>query len=135
MFAALSVPSFRRYVGGRPLSLIGTWAETVAGHGETAATQITALLYVGYNFAAALISVSAAWRGDRNNPVQRLAVGSVLFAAGYVWLTDGGEPLLLLPGFPPYRTRRRLRRDRRERGRVPSLRWRVVTEGRSRSRR
>jgi MFS family permease len=30
MFAALSVPNFRRYVAGQSLSLIGTWAETVA---------------------------------------------------------------------------------------------------------
>jgi MFS family permease len=29
-FAALSVPNFRRYVAGQSLSLIGTWAETVA---------------------------------------------------------------------------------------------------------
>ena len=29
-FAALAVPNFRRYVGGQSLSLIGTWAETVA---------------------------------------------------------------------------------------------------------
>ncbi|HEY1699594.1 MAG TPA: hypothetical protein VGG75_07775 [Trebonia sp.] len=30
MFAALAVPNFRRYVSGQSLSLIGTWAETVA---------------------------------------------------------------------------------------------------------
>jgi MFS family permease len=30
MFAALSVPNFRRYVAGQTLSLIGTWVETVA---------------------------------------------------------------------------------------------------------
>ena len=30
MFAALRVPNFRRYVAGQSLSLIGTWAETVA---------------------------------------------------------------------------------------------------------
>jgi MFS family permease len=30
MFAALSVPNFRRYVSGQSLSLIGTWVETVA---------------------------------------------------------------------------------------------------------
>jgi MFS family permease len=30
MFAALSVPNFRRYVTGQSLSLIGTWVETVA---------------------------------------------------------------------------------------------------------
>ena len=30
MFAALSVPNFRRYVSGQALSLIGTWVETVA---------------------------------------------------------------------------------------------------------
>jgi MFS family permease len=30
MFAALAVPNFRRYVSGQALSLIGTWAETVA---------------------------------------------------------------------------------------------------------
>jgi MFS family permease len=30
MFAALSVPNFRRYVAGQSLSLIGTWVETVA---------------------------------------------------------------------------------------------------------
>jgi MFS family permease len=30
MFAALAVPNFRRYVTGQSLSLIGTWAETVA---------------------------------------------------------------------------------------------------------
>ncbi len=29
-FAALAVPNFRRYVSGQSLSLIGTWAETVA---------------------------------------------------------------------------------------------------------
>jgi MFS family permease len=30
MFAALTVPNFRRYVSGQSLSLIGTWVETVA---------------------------------------------------------------------------------------------------------
>ena len=30
MFAALTVPNFRRYVAGQSLSLIGTWVETVA---------------------------------------------------------------------------------------------------------
>jgi MFS family permease len=30
MFAALSVPNFRRYIAGQSLSLIGTWVETVA---------------------------------------------------------------------------------------------------------
>ena len=30
MFAALSVPNFRRYVAGQSLSLVGTWVETVA---------------------------------------------------------------------------------------------------------
>jgi MFS family permease len=30
MFAALSVPNFRRFVSGQSLSLIGTWVETVA---------------------------------------------------------------------------------------------------------
>jgi MFS family permease len=30
MFSALAVPNFRRYVSGQPLSLIGTWVETVA---------------------------------------------------------------------------------------------------------
>jgi MFS family permease len=30
MFAALSVPNFRRYTSGQSLSLIGTWVETVA---------------------------------------------------------------------------------------------------------
>lgn len=30
MFAALSVPNFRRYVSGQSLSLVGTWVETVA---------------------------------------------------------------------------------------------------------
>jgi MFS family permease len=30
MFAALSVPNFRRYVVGQSLSLVGTWVETVA---------------------------------------------------------------------------------------------------------
>src|SRR5271154_7051948 len=30
MFAALTVPNFRRYVSGQALSLIGTWVETVA---------------------------------------------------------------------------------------------------------
>jgi hypothetical protein len=30
VFAALSVPNFRRYVAGQSLSLIGTWVETVA---------------------------------------------------------------------------------------------------------
>ncbi len=30
MFAALSVPNFRRYTAGQSLSLIGTWVETVA---------------------------------------------------------------------------------------------------------
>jgi hypothetical protein len=30
IFAALSVPNFRRYVAGQSLSLIGTWVETVA---------------------------------------------------------------------------------------------------------
>jgi MFS family permease len=30
MFAALSVPNFRRYVSGQALSLVGTWVETVA---------------------------------------------------------------------------------------------------------
>jgi len=34
-----------------------------AGHGREAATQLAVLLYVGYNVAAALVSVPAGWHG------------------------------------------------------------------------
>ena len=71
-----------------------------AGHGKTAATQLALLLYVGYNIAAAVISVPAGWHGDRHNPVRVLAAGAVFFAAGYLWFAAGAhQPLVLLPAF------------------------------------
>ena len=71
-----------------------------AGHGETAATQLALLLYVGYNIAAAVISVPAGWHGDRHNPVRVLAAGAVCFAAGYLWFAPGAhQALMLLPAF------------------------------------
>jgi MFS family permease len=58
------------------------------------------LLYVGYNVAAALISVPAGWHGDRYHPVQVLAAGAVIFAAGYAWFAAGShQPLVLLAAF------------------------------------
>jgi MFS family permease len=72
----------------------------IAGHGKTAATQLALFLYIGYNIAAAVISVPAGWHGDRHNPVRVLAAGAVLFAAGYAWFAAGAhQPLLLLPAF------------------------------------
>jgi MFS family permease len=71
-----------------------------AGHGKTAATQLALLLYVGYNIAAALISVPAGHHGDRYHPVRVLAAGAVFFAAGYAWFAAGSDqPLVLLPAF------------------------------------
>lgn len=70
------------------------------GHGKTAATQLALFLYVGYNIAAALVSVPAGRHGDRHNPVRVLAAGAVLFAAGYGWFAAGShQPLVLLPAF------------------------------------
>jgi MFS family permease len=72
----------------------------MAGHGRTAATQLALFLYVGYNIAAAVISVPAGWHGDRHNPVRVLAAGAVFFAAGYLWFAAGAhQPLVLLPAF------------------------------------
>ena len=71
-----------------------------ARHGETAAAQLAILLYVGYNVAAALVSVQAGRHGDRHNSARVLAGGAVLFAAGYVWFAAGpAQPTLLLPAF------------------------------------
>ena len=71
-----------------------------AGHGREAATQLAVLLYVGYNVAAALVSVPAGWHGDRRGPVRVLAGGAVLFAAGYAWFAAGpAGPVALLPAF------------------------------------
>jgi MFS family permease len=71
-----------------------------AGHSETAAAQLAILLYVGYNVAAALVSVPAGRHGDRHNPMRVLAGGAVLFAAGYAWFAAGpAQPALLLPAF------------------------------------
>jgi MFS family permease len=71
-----------------------------ADHGETAATQLALLLYVGYNVAAALISVPAGRHGDRYHPVRVLAAGAVFFAAGYAWFAAGShQPLVLLAAF------------------------------------
>ena len=71
-----------------------------AGHGKTAATQLALLLYIGYNIAAALISVPAGQHGDRYHPVRVLAAGAVFFAAGYAWFAAGSDqPLVLLPAF------------------------------------
>jgi len=71
-----------------------------AGHDTTAATQLALLLYIGYNIAAALISVPAGWHGDRYHPVRVLAAGAVLFAAGYAWFAVGSyRPIVLLPAF------------------------------------
>ena len=71
-----------------------------AGHGGTAATHLALLLYVGYNIAAALISVPAGWHSDRYHPIYVLAAGAVLFAAGYVWFAAGThQPIALLPAF------------------------------------
>jgi MFS family permease len=72
----------------------------MTGHGKTAATQLALFLYIGYNIAAAVISVPAGWHGDRHNPVRVLSAGAVLFAAGYAWFAAGAhQPLLLLPAF------------------------------------
>ena len=69
-------------------------------HGRTAATQLALLLYIGYNIAAALISVPAGRHGDRSHPVRVLAAGAVLFAAGYAWFAAGShQPIVLLPAF------------------------------------
>ena len=71
-----------------------------AGRDPTAATQLALILYIGYNIAAAVISVPAGWHGDRYNPVRVLIIGAVLFAAGYAWFAAGAhQPLLLLPAF------------------------------------
>lgn len=71
-----------------------------AGHGRTAAAQLAVLLYVGYNTAAALVSVPAGRHADRHSPVRVLAGGAVLFAAGYTWFAVGpAQPVLLLPAF------------------------------------
>ena len=71
-----------------------------AGHGKTAATQLALVLYIGYNIAAALISVPAGRHGDRYNPVRVLAAGAVFFAAGYAWFAAGShQPIVLLPAF------------------------------------
>ena len=71
-----------------------------AGHGRTAATQLAVLLYVGYNVAAAVISVPAGRHGDRHSPARVLAGGAALYAAGYAWFAVGpAQPLALLPAF------------------------------------
>lgn len=71
-----------------------------AGHGKTAATQLALLLYVGYNVAAAAVSVPAGRHGDLHNPIRVLAAGAVVFAAGYLWFAAGpGNPAALLPAF------------------------------------
>lgn len=71
-----------------------------AGHGKTAATQLALLLYVGYNIAAAAVSVPAGRHGDLHNPLRVLAAGAVVFAAGYLWFAAGpANPAVLLPAF------------------------------------
>jgi MFS family permease len=71
-----------------------------AGHGKTAATQLALLLYVGYNVAAAAVSVPAGRHGDLHNPLRVLAAGAVVFAAGYLWFAAGPDnPAVLLPAF------------------------------------
>ena len=75
-------------------------SELFARYGRTAATQLALLLYIGYNIAAALISVPAGRHGDRSHPVRVLAAGAVLFAAGYAWFAAGShQPIVLLPAF------------------------------------
>ena len=72
----------------------------MAGHGKAAATQLALFLYVGYNIAAAVISVPAGWHGDRHDPVRVLAAGAVCFAAAYLWFAVGAhQPFVLLPAF------------------------------------
>jgi MFS family permease len=72
----------------------------MAGHSKTAATQLALFLYIGYNIAAAVISIPAGWHGDRHNPIRVLAAGAVMFATGYAWFAAGAhQPLLLLPAF------------------------------------
>jgi len=59
-----------------------------AGHGREAATQLAVLLYMGYNVAAALVSVPAGWHGDRRGPVRVLAGGRCCSRPG----TPGSRP-------------------------------------------
>ena len=71
-----------------------------AGHGQTAATQLALLLYVGYNIADAVSSVPAGWHGDRHNQSGCSPPGGGCFAAGYLWFAAGAHrPLVLLPAF------------------------------------
>ena len=96
----------------------------MAGHGKTAATQLALFLYVGYNIAAAVISVPAGWHGDRRNPVRVLAAGAVFFAAGYLWFAVGRPSAVCAAArLCPGRAGNRLRRDRRERGCCQLCAW------------
>ena len=70
-----------------PPSILRATQLFAAGHGKTAATQLALLLYVGYNVAAAAVSVPAGRHGDLRNPIRVLAAGAVVFAAG-----TGGSP-------------------------------------------
>lgn len=64
------------------------------------ATQLALLLYVVYNLAATLVSVSAGRHGDRHGAPRVLAAGAVCFALAYLWFAAGPSRLLvLLPAF------------------------------------
>ena len=75
-----------------------------ARHGETAAAQLVILLYVGYNMAAALVSVPAGRYGDRHNPVRVLAGrggavrGWVLLVRGPACPAGAAAPAFVLAG-------------------------------------
>lgn len=85
-----------------------------AGHGKTAATQLALLLYIGYNIAAALISVPAGRHGDRYHPVRR---GGVLRCR--LRLVRRGQPSAhrAAARVPARRAGHRLRGNRSERRR------------------
>jgi hypothetical protein len=71
-----------------------------AGHGREAATQLAVLLYVGYNVAAAPVSVPAGVARRPARPGPGPGRRGVLFAAEYAWFAAGpAGPVALLPAF------------------------------------
>jgi MFS family permease len=67
---------------------------------EDRATQLAILFYVGYNVAAALISVPAGHHADRHGAPRVLAIGAACFAMAYLWFAIGpGGVAALAPAF------------------------------------
>jgi MFS family permease len=69
-------------------------------HGQDTAVKIAIGLYVGYNAAAALVSVPGGWHGDRRGMVRVFGFGVACFAVAYgLFAVNSASVLLLATAF------------------------------------